>query len=113
MKGLRENYYRPKDDAVLVGVASPDGKIRKPGYVDLMRELVISDEERAKVKVKELQKKITGEQALKSRIERLEMLLPPAAKELDEKFGDSGPLKGQFSPPTQAEDEEQEPDSKN
>ena len=110
MKGLRENYYRPKDDTVLVGVASPDGKIRKPGYVDLMRELVISDEERAKVKVKELQKKITGEQALKSRIERLEMLLPPAAKELDEKFGDAGHLKGQFGLPTQTEDEEQEPD---
>jgi hypothetical protein len=26
LKGLRENYYRPKDDTVLVGVASADGK---------------------------------------------------------------------------------------
>ena len=111
MKGLRENYYRPKDDTVLVGVASADGKIRKPGYLDLMRELVISDEERAKVKIKELQKKITGEQALNRRIERLEMLLTPAAKELDEKFGDAQPLKGQFSSPTLTrEDEDQQTD---
>lgn len=114
MKGLRENYYRPKDDTVLLGVASPDGKIRKPGYVDLMRELVISDEERAKVKIKELQKKITGEQALNRRIERLEMLLTPAAKELDEKFGDAQSLKGHFgSPkPTGENEEEQQADDK-
>ena len=72
----------------------------------IVRELVISYEERAKIKIKELQKKNTGEQALNRRIERLEMLLTQAAKELDEKFGDTPPLKGKFNPPIPTSDDE-------
>jgi hypothetical protein len=77
----------------------------------MARELVISDEDRAKVKVKELQKKITGEEVLNRRIERLEMLLTPAAKELHEKLGDAKSLKGQFSSPKLTrQNEEEKPD---
>ncbi|MGI0013748.1 MAG: hypothetical protein ACREBU_09950 [Nitrososphaera sp.] len=72
LEGLRENYYRPKDDTVLLGTTTSDGKFRKPGYVDLMRELVISDEERAKVKVRELEKKIIGEERMVKRMDELE-----------------------------------------
>ena len=115
LKGLRENYYRPKDDTVLVGVASADGKIRKPGYVDLMRELVINDEERAKVQVKELQKKLVGEEHIMKEIEslkrhnrRLEGLLDPDLKKATKQFSVEDPLQGNFGAPRPTEENNEE-----
>jgi integrase len=69
MKGLRENYYTPKDQTILLGTSTSDGKFRKPGYVDLMKELVINDEERAKVRVRELEQKIKGEEYFQKQLD--------------------------------------------
>ena len=67
LEGLRDNYYRPANakDVILYGSINMDGKNRKPGFLELMGELTISDEARLERRVKVLE----GEN---SRIDKLE-----------------------------------------
>jgi integrase len=70
MKGLRENYYRPRDQTVLLGTTTADGKVHLPGYLDLMAELTISDEERLRGQVSTLKTEaIQKEEDMQRRIE--------------------------------------------
>jgi integrase/recombinase XerD len=55
LRGLRENYYRPKDDTVLVGTVSADGKRRMFGFVEVMQELMIDDAFRLRKQVQTLE----------------------------------------------------------
>jgi hypothetical protein len=55
LKGLRDNYYRPKDNTVLLGTTTADGKIHLPGFLEVMGELTISDEQRLQTKVTQLE----------------------------------------------------------
>ncbi|HEX9678221.1 hypothetical protein [Nitrososphaera sp.] len=105
-KGLDENYYRPSDDTLLLGTISSDGKIRKPGFVDLMRELVVNDEERAKIQVVELEQKITDTEGLKRRVKRLESLVGKKTVELVDKTADVDSLEGEFSTPEPTREDE-------
>jgi integrase len=57
LKGLRENYYRPKDNTVLLGTTTADGKVHLPGFLDLMGELTLDDSERLQLKVVKLEQK--------------------------------------------------------
>lgn len=57
LTGLRDNYYRPAkpDETILRGTMTQDGRNHKPGFLELMGELIISDESRLERRVKVLE----------------------------------------------------------